>query len=147
MLRRWGVFLVLVIFVISLSGCATARKQNELEIQRLNTQVSVLQTQLQSKDEEINGLRGELSKAPQEKTERVSKKKIIPEEKSRPSVKHIQIALKNAGYYTGHVDGRIGKQTKEATREFQKANNLMADGKVGTKTWSLLRPYLYKKIK
>jgi len=56
--------------------------------------------------------------------------------------KDIQIALKNANFYTGPIDGKIGKNTKKAIREFQKANGLKADGKVGLKTRELLLQYL-----
>jgi len=60
----------------------------------------------------------------------------------KPSASDIQIALKNAGYYTGAADGKIGPMTKKAISEFQKANNLKADGKVGPKTWELLKIHL-----
>jgi peptidoglycan hydrolase-like protein with peptidoglycan-binding domain len=60
----------------------------------------------------------------------------------KPSTKEIQSALKNAGYYTGKVDGKKGPQTKKAVEEFQKANSLPTDGRVGPKTWSLLSKYL-----
>jgi len=60
----------------------------------------------------------------------------------KPSALDIQTALKNAGYYTGAVDGKIGPMTKKAVSEFQKANNLKADGKVGPKTWELLKIHL-----
>ena len=56
----------------------------------------------------------------------------------KPSGYEIQTALKNAGYYNGTVDGKVGPMTKEAVEEFQKANSLEADGKVGPKTWVLL---------
>lgn len=56
--------------------------------------------------------------------------------------KDIQKALKNAGFYTGTVDGKIGPRTKKAVMEFQKANGLKADGKVGPKTWAALEKYL-----
>ena len=56
--------------------------------------------------------------------------------------KDIQLALKNANFYTGPIDGKIGKNTKKAIREFQKANGLKADGKVGPKTRELLLQYL-----
>ena len=56
--------------------------------------------------------------------------------------KDIQLALKNANFYTGPIDGKIGKNTKKAIREFQKANGLKADGKVGPKTKELLLQYL-----
>ena len=59
-----------------------------------------------------------------------------------PSAKEIQLALKNAGLYAGMIDGKIGPMTKKAIEEFQKANNLKADGKVGLKTWAALSSYL-----
>lgn len=54
----------------------------------------------------------------------------------------IQTALKNAGLYTGPIDGKLGPKTKKAIEAFQKNHNLKADGKVGPKTWSALEPYL-----
>jgi peptidoglycan hydrolase-like protein with peptidoglycan-binding domain len=60
----------------------------------------------------------------------------------KPSAIEIQTALKNAGFYTGNIDGKIGPKTKVAIEEFQKANGLKADGKVGTKTWALLSQHL-----
>jgi peptidoglycan hydrolase-like protein with peptidoglycan-binding domain len=152
MVRRIVIFSLAAIFVVSLSGCATGRKQKDLEIQGLRNQISALETQVQSKDEEINSLRESLSKQQSEKqvsevatTKPVGKKRIIGEVKSRPTVKHIQIALENAGYNPGTIDGRMGKQTREALKAFQRANNLHADGKAGKETWNLLRDYLYKK--
>ena len=58
--------------------------------------------------------------------------------------KDIQTALKNAGFYTGAIDGKIGPKTKGAVTEFQKAKGLKADGKVGPKTWVELEKYLLK---
>ena len=80
-------------------------------------------------------------------TKTISKKKMVGEVKSRPKTKQIQIALENAGYNPGRIDGRMGRQTREAIKAFQRANNLIADGKVGKKSWNLLKEYLYKKIK
>lgn len=60
----------------------------------------------------------------------------------KPAANEIQTALKNAGFYTGVIDGKIGPVSKKAIIEFQKANNLVADGKVGPKTWSVLSSHL-----
>jgi peptidoglycan hydrolase-like protein with peptidoglycan-binding domain len=60
----------------------------------------------------------------------------------KPAAKDIQAALKNAGYYVGSVDGKLGPKSKKAIEEFQKANGLTADGKVGPKTWAALSKYL-----
>lgn len=59
-----------------------------------------------------------------------------------PTVQEIQQALKNAGIYSGAVDGKAGPKTKKAITEFQQQNNLTADGKVGSKTWEKLKVYL-----
>ena len=142
MVKKIGMILMMAIFVLSLGGCATARKQ-DLEMQGLRNQISALEAQIQSKDEEISGLKDALSKASEEK----AGSKRTCEAKSRPTIKMIQVALKNAGFYSGVIDGKIGRQTREAIKAFQKANNLSADGKVGKNTWAILRTYLQQKIK
>ncbi len=150
MFRKAVTFCILSVFLISLSGCATSRKQKDLEIQGLKNQISVLEAEIQSKDDEIGSLRDALSttvEAKESLAKEVGKKKVITEIKSRPNIKQIQIALTNAGYNPGRIDGRMGKQTKDATKAFQKANNLAVDGKVGKETWDLLKGYLDKKIK
>jgi murein L,D-transpeptidase YcbB/YkuD len=58
--------------------------------------------------------------------------------------KEIQTALKNAGFYTGAIDGKVGPKTTAAIKEFQKAKALKVDGKVGPKTWAELEKYLLK---
>ena len=54
----------------------------------------------------------------------------------------IQTALKNAGFYTGSVDGKIGPASRKAIQEFQQSNGLKVDGKVGPKTLAALEKYL-----
>ena len=147
MLKKLVIFSMMLAFTISLSGCASGRKQKELEIQGLRNQVSALESQLQAKDEEFNSLKEASTKLTEEKETAVNKKKVIGEAKSRPTPKQIQIALRNAGYNPGKIDGRMGKLSKDAIKAFQSANNLTADGKMGKKTWSLLKEYLYKKSK
>jgi len=77
------------------------------------------------------------------KEEETTKKEIPVEEKEpEPLPENIQKALKNAGFYTGDIDGKIGPKTKKAIKEFQEKNNLKVDGKVGPKTWEILKKYL-----
>ena len=141
--------------VISLSGCATAGKQKDLQIQGLRNQVTLLESQIQSRDEEINNLRNTITGLQQEKDgfrsisprARCAKGEAESKVKCRPKVKHIQIALKNAGFNPGNIDGNMGQKTTEAIKAFQKAHKLPVDGKVGKKTWDLLRNYLYQKVK
>jgi len=132
------------IFIFSLSGCATMRKDNDLEIQGLRNKVSALEAQLKEKDDEINSLKETPVKSSEDVNANGGK---VTETKQQADPKQIQTALKNAGYYQGVVDGKMGKKTRKAVRAFQKANNLPADGKVGKNTWIVLKDYLEKKTK
>jgi len=60
----------------------------------------------------------------------------------KPTNQQIQQALKNAGLYSGQIDGSLGPKTKKAIEEFQAQSGLTADGKVGPKTWSKLGAHL-----
>lgn len=59
-----------------------------------------------------------------------------------PSISNVQTALRNAGHYTGNIDGTAGPQSSKAVKEFQKSNGLTADGVVGAQTWEALKKYL-----
>lgn len=50
----------------------------------------------------------------------------------------IQQKLSELGYYYGNIDGKFGNNTKKAVIQFQKDNNLSADGIVGMKTLEAL---------
>ncbi len=141
-------FFVLVVFVICISGCATIGGQSKgSEIQTLRNQVVALETQVQQKDAEIDSLRKALSKTTEEKYTAMKGIRLQAGAAASPTVKQIQTALKNAGYDPGPIDGRIGKSTRTAIKDFQKANNLAADGKVGKQTWNILSQYLNNTVK
>jgi murein L,D-transpeptidase YcbB/YkuD len=138
MVAKKIVLLASAVLLLLGSGCvATIGRQNASETRSLRNQVLVLENELKSKDEEISNLRDALQ---MKKTDWAQ---AAGEIKSRPNSKQIQMALTKAGYYQGPIDGRIGKQTRQAIKKFQKENNLSVDGKVGKKTWSLLSKYLY----
>ena len=50
------------------------------------------------------------------------------------AVRAVQRRLKELGYYKGSADGDFGPATEQAVKDFQKANGLTPDGKVGEKT-------------
>lgn len=131
--------LFLVIFLLLyLSGCATTRKEKgyDTQITQLQNRINYLETELRQKDQSIYNLEDKL-----EKKERATSKSQ-DSEKIDISAKQIQIALKNAGFYSGLIDGKIGPKTKEAIKAFQKENNLKPDGIVGKKTRLYLKQYL-----
>ena len=59
----------------------------------------------------------------------------------KPSTREIQQALKNAGFYQGAMDGKMGPMTRDAIKEFQRINGLPDDGVVGRRTWGKLKAY------
>lgn len=72
----------------------------------------------------------------------VGKIEVSVPQVGKPTPQQIQTALKNAGLYTGLIDGKIGPKSKKAILDFQTVNNLTADGAVGKKTWAKLQEYL-----
>jgi peptidoglycan hydrolase-like protein with peptidoglycan-binding domain len=129
--------------IFVLSGCATMGKNDELSNQGLRNKVSALETQLTEKDNEISALKDELARKQQDAGADLQG----AAEPKRIDAKMIQTALKNAGYFQNEIDGKMGRKTRLAVREFQKANNLHVDGRVGKNTWILLKEYLDKKVK
>jgi len=83
------------------------------------------------------------SAAPQVAEKPVQQQAVAQDKESRN--KEIQTALKNAGFYSGSIDGKLGPKTKKAIEEFQKSKSLKADGKVGPKTWAELQSYLVQR--
>ena len=130
--------------VLFLSGCATTGRNVAQENDNLKVQIQNLETQLQQKNAEVDSLRKTLSATTEEKF--AASRAAAQQEPAteHPLAKDIQIALRNAGFDPGTTDGKMGKKTRQAVKDFQKANGLEADGKVGKKTWELLAPYLQK---
>ncbi len=139
MSKRAWLLAAVAVFVFSLAGCSTARNK-DLEIQGLRNQVSALKAQAPEESEQVTALE-EITIAQPEEAEKKE------EARECPTSKQIQAALKNAGYYSGPIDGKIGRKSRQAIRDFQKANNLSVDGKVGKKTWGALKEFLQKKVK
>lgn len=121
------VALPMLLFV---TGCATSNKG---EIDSLESRISTLERKVGPADTQEAGS-NELAGATSLTTSEVA----APES---PSKEDIQAALKNAGYYEGAVDGKFGPKTKKAIEDFQAANELKADGKVGPNTWTKLRKF------
>lgn len=147
MVRKAVFLFVSFILAGSLCGCVSLRKKDSLAIQGLKNQIAVLEAENKAKEDENIRLRESLTMAEEKAASVNISPKLSGEVKSRPKTKDIQVALKNAGYNPGPIDGKIGKQTRDAIRAFQRNNNLTVDGKVGKQTWELLKEFLYKKVK
>lgn len=133
---RLRIFLV-VFLVVLLSGCATTRKTQDSHAQQLLNRINYLEAELQRKNEEISSLEGELGELKGSDIRKTKDSGTL-----RLSLRQVQTALKNAGFYKGKIDGKTGPRTKEAIKEFQKANGLKPDGIVGRRTVEKLNKYL-----
>lgn len=139
-MKKLGVLLLVVCFFAA--GCSGSK---EAKIASLEGKSLEMETRMESIEQRITALElyyQDLSKMKTEKPvqqeEMVSTKSTI----DAMTDSDIQIALKNAGFYTGTIDGMIGPNTTNSIKEFQKANGLTPDGVAGDKTKSLLMKYL-----
>lgn len=127
---RLGITVLLVSFLF-IAGCASTPVKEETGSipSASGSGVQQLQARIAQLEGENLSLRQELEETKQA-------------EVRMPTGKEIQAALKNAGFYSGNIDGAIGAQTKEAIKKFQAANNLNPDGTVGSRTWEKLSKHL-----
>ena len=142
---KLSLFLVLAGIVSMGYGCAPKKATNK-KISALEAQVNVLTEETARLDQQLQEVRGGAAAQGGQETAASSgrssgKTYRTPSGFELPS-NNIQAALKNAGYYQGNVDGKIGKATKDALKSFQKDNGLEADGVCGRRTWDKLKPYL-----
>jgi len=130
---------VAVLMLAVLSGCGKKQEAEELQpitMESLSTPSSPSAAMPDMKAQEAKTLTAPAV---------VSTKEVVPvppQGPYKPTGMEIQTALKNAGFYTGTIDGKLGPKTKKAIEAFQTANGLKADGKVGPKTWEALSKHL-----
>jgi len=140
-MKRLLSFGVVVMFLLVLSGCGKKQEAEELQpitMESLSTVGSPTQPGTDMKTPETKTLTTTAVSAT------VPSKEVLPlppQGPYKPTNIEIQTALKNAGFYAGIVDGKIGPKSKKAIEDFQKANSLKVDGKVGPKTWEAMSKY------
>lgn len=128
---------------VFITGCATTRARRP-EAQDANAQIAALQNEIQAKDQQIQDLQYQLESSQRSigsgsSNYSSSSRSSSIVRASGVSVSDVQRALIRAGFDPGPVDGKAGKKTKAAIKEFQRRNGLTADGIVGERTWALLR--------
>ena len=144
-LRALGVLVVASL----VCGCAGPRARQDMA--RLQSQVGLLDERV-SQLERSSGMAG-FSAAPVAEPmieggmtsaarKRAPAGDVVSTRSSiKPTTREIQQALKNAGFYQGSVDGKMGPVTREAVKEFQRVHGLNDDGVVGRQTWAKLKAY------
>ena len=138
---------ILGILTVAASGCVS-RGRHQQEVASLQGQVAQMDTALkaqegrgQALEAELTSLRAKGSPTPPLSGTFAGTTYRTPSGFELPAA-DIQKALKNAGYYAGSVDGKIGPDSREAIRSFQRDNSLTADGVCGKQTWTKLKTYL-----
>lgn len=157
-------FTVLGILGVALifSGCAGRKnKINSLqaqvgaltdEVARLDQSLQETRTAIQAEQDHKRELESQLDRSNSRLGSLQEEEAVIrgiyrtPSGFELPSI-NIQKALKNAGYYQGNLDGKIGPKTRDAVKAFQRDNGLEADGVVGRGTWAKLKAHLGGAIK
>ena len=139
-LQKFSIFLIAGTLFIT--GCATARPRPSQTPAQALPPVEEAQSQLPSKDQQIQDLQNQLENAQHSLLNNYSTKNGRGKSSSiwvsGVTAIEVQKALVRAGYDPGPTDGRFGKKTKKAIKAFQRKNGLFADGIVGDKTWALL---------
>jgi len=154
-------FIIGVVLMSSLVGCATTQKPTTTG--QLQIRVTQIESQLDDQSQDITELQSivkKLSQNSQATSARITStskaKKAVQLSSTRISrtaqyqnilrvpvtPQEVQTGLKNAGYYTGAIDGKLGSGSKKAIKEFQTDHDLESDGIVGKKTWAELKNYL-----
>lgn len=148
--------LVFLLVLLSVAGCATTA-QDQTMVTQMQMRIGELERQVDAKDQRISELEYNLKDLSYD-VRRVKEQPRTPVV-SRPvstadlpavdgeiirvnaSPEDVQSALKNAGYYAGAIDGKIGPATRQAIVQFQQSKNLKADGIIGRQTWEHLRTF------
>jgi len=156
-----------ILGVLFLSGCAATSTTLSPDLKAMQSRIEDLERQVAQKDQAIEELKYEVkeltyqvegldtgaviepdlsgastTKTIKRKTAKTTASKKKGTLRVNVSVKTLQKALGNAGYYKGAIDGKIGRKTQKAIKAFQKDHRLKADGIVGKKTWAELKNYL-----
>ena len=130
---RMAMLLILGILTVTASGCVS-RGRHDREVASLQGQISQMDMAMRAQETQraqTPALKGSFTGV----TYRTPAGFEIP-------ALDLQKALKNAGYYSGDVDGKIGPDSREAIRSFQCDNGLTADGVCGKQTWNKLKTHL-----
>lgn len=139
----YRIFLItmMIISFLFISGCAREERVAALEtrIVDMESKMSYLESKVDSVDQKQVAAEERYDKFFRQKEQLAN-----AQQAKSMTIQELQKALRNAGFYVGSIDGKMGPSTLNAIKEFQKANGLKADGVAGTKTKNLLIGYLAK---
>lgn len=144
-------FAAILLGTLTLTTGCTTKKRHQRDVANLQTQIGALQSEVARLDQALKDSETSLRTAQQGGLAPGAGSVFgglsgegpvyrTPSGFELPATA-IQRALKNAGYYQGAVDGKIGSGTKEALRSFQRDQGLTVDGVCGRQTWARLKSF------
>ncbi len=139
-MKKFLIFALVFLMFAALSGCAKKQEAEDLQqitLESLSTVSNPAQVAPDLKAQEAN-----LPVASVTSSIPAKELPLPPQGPYKPKDTEIQTALRSAGFYSGNIDGKIGPKSKKAIEDFQNANGLKVDGKVGANTWEALSRYL-----
>lgn len=152
MRRGATLFTTALLGVLVLTTGCTTKKRHQRDITNLQGQVGALQSEVARLDQSLKDTEMALKAVQERGTSPASGGTSVlgqfteggiyrtPSGFELPATS-IQRALKKAGYYQGTIDGKVGSRTRQAIRNFQKDNGLVADGVCGRQTWGQLQSF------
>lgn len=146
-MRKIGLLIIVGVLSLGIAGCVGNGKYNK--------DMNLLRSQLELIQSDVNNLRTSQTKVEETLLDSATAGKgtgvaavgATGEVYRTPSgftlaSRDIQNALKNSGYYTGPIDGKIGSRTKTAIKRFQEDQGLVPDGVCGRNTWAKLQAFI-----
>lgn len=145
--RKLALFVVFGVLALGVTGCVGNGKYNK-DMNMMRSQLQLVQSDVENVRTGQQKIEDDIAEVAKQKSSgSFSGASVSGEIYRTPSgftlpSRDIQKALKNAGYYNGSVDGKIGSATRSAIKQFQEDQGLSADGVCGRRTWSKLQPFL-----
>ena len=140
-MKKLITLIIIIFFSFSVSGCSLFMAK---DIKSLKRRVNALEDKEDIVEQKVQADTGKS----------VTYVSPVDVEEKAPSMdsrsmtkKEVQVALRNAGYYDGPIDGKLGTKSRKAIRDFQQDNGLKVDGIAGTQTKKALVKYLGGDIK
>lgn len=144
--RKIALLIVFGVLALGVAGCVGNDKYNK-DMNMMRSQLQLVQSDVENLRTGQQKIEDDVAEAQKAKATGGAGISVAGEVYRTPSgftlpSRDIQKALKNAGYYTGPVDGRIGSATRSAIKQFQEDQGLTADGVCGRRTWTKLQQFL-----
>lgn len=125
-MRKIAIALLTTTMLAAPAAFAASNNQQQQQPQGQQMQQNQQQNQQNAQDQQHQ------QKKPQQTAE--NNQPISPHKLSRGDVRQVQQALDKDGFKAGRTDGRWGKETRNAVKQFQQSKQMQATGQLNEQT-------------